>query len=69
MLQDIIVVRVRVGRDQATVTPVLAAEIKKYCAYPRGSSPGPTDICLHGEGDRYAVLRDASLAREIDDAA
>ena len=69
MPQDIIVVRVQVGRDQATVTPVLAAEIKKYCAYPPERSPGPTESCLDGEGDGYGVPSVACFAMSVDLAA
>ena len=60
--EDTRVVRVQVGQEKAAVTPVLAATTKTYHAYPHRRSPGSTDGFLVGEGEGYAVLRDASLA-------
>ena len=47
-------VRVQVGREQAALTPVLAAAMKTYHTYPPRRSPLPTDSYPDAEGDRYA---------------
>ena len=60
--QDVRVVRVHVGQEQAAVTRVLVATTKTYHTYQPRRSPGHTYSCRDAEDEGYAVLRDASLA-------
>ena len=63
--EDVRVVRVQVGREQAALTPVLAAAMKTYHTYPPRRSPGSTDGFLVGEGEGYAF----NFAMEVEVAA